>query len=150
VKSSLDLVAFSKVYSAQARNKDVVVLPKYGPSKQSPSRSIQFVVDVGIEFLKTAKEKVRPHLILLTRSLLLTMNTILTKLREDNQALERCKECTDDIAINHTDQFVVLGFIEFIKFGLGPFERGADVGKSFHQFLESNENSLDKFASAYF
>jgi len=112
---------------------------------------MKFAVNFGLNMLQTIREKTRLHVVFLTRTLVLNLNSILEKLCMDAVVLTKCGEqCADDLAGNLNDRKYVMALIQFIKRGLGPFEKeGGSAVKKFNEFCEDNKNLIEKYTVAY-
>ncbi|ODM90809.1 hypothetical protein Ocin01_15873 [Orchesella cincta] len=135
--------AFTKTYHILRTEKG---FPTSGVLEESHgiiSRSGGFLTELTYYILSKARRFSPEHSVRITRNLLRTLRTVMTKTRQDSFALEKCADCTFDKEVVEGDKFRVMSLIQFIIHGMGPFERGSwEVKPLFLDFVNINKEAI--------
>jgi hypothetical protein len=91
----------------------------------------------------------RSHYIRLTRQLILVAKVAYTKLLQDFDILDSCKECDSDKELNHHDRVEVMAIIEFMIKGLSPVDKGAKAEAVFEKFFKVNQGAIEIRVSTF-
>jgi hypothetical protein len=120
-------------------------------SAATVSRSVRFFTEFCLNFIEASRKVVPTHYVRLTRNILNTLKTLMTKLYQDGMLLEKCPECTVDRELNHNDQLQTMGLLELFVHGLAPYEKEQvkDIRAVFTDFVKLNRPWLEDKVKEY-
>ncbi|XP_035706528.1 uncharacterized protein LOC110849132 [Folsomia candida] len=149
VSGATELSAFSIVFQDHyKRGKSPSA--QVGPDgSRKISKSTGFIGEVFLTYLKLARQSARHHVATLSRTAVLNLNTIFTKLAQDEQNLQRCADCVEGKEVNLNDRLYIMGLSLFIKKGLGFDEKEPNIFKAFETFYKGNADKFEKFVNVY-
>ncbi|CAL8121194.1 unnamed protein product [Orchesella dallaii] len=135
--------AFTKTYHILRTERNFPVNGTLQESHGIISRSGGFLTELTYYILGKVRRFSPEHSVRITRNLLRTLRTVLTKLQQDALALAPCETCTLDKALTEGDKFRIVSLIQFVIHGLGPFEKDRrELKPLFDEFVKVNEVAL--------
>jgi hypothetical protein len=142
---AFELSAFSKTYQRMRTAK----FPTSGFIEEPSckiSRSVSFLTELSLYYIRKARQVSPSHSVRLTRNLLKTLRTVLTKLHQDTLELgQKCPDpgCKLDKMVTEGDKFRTVSLIEFIIHGMGPYHKGAkELKPAFEEFVKLNQQAI--------
>lgn len=147
IKLSLafELSAFSKTYHKLRSDNNFPTKGFMEEADGKISRSAGFLTELTMHYIQRARKVSPSHSVRLTRNLLKTLRTVLTKLHQDKLALEQhcSSDCQTDKMLTQGDKFRITSLLQFVIFGLGPYEKkGADLRTTFDKFVKLNTKAI--------
>jgi hypothetical protein len=144
LSSSFEMCVFTHTYSLESRKSSssssgpIQYLGKY------ISRSTKFLVDMILEGIHFSREKNRKHFVRLSRNMISTLVTAMTKLKQDEEALEKCEGCGIDKEVNLNDRIGLMGVTQFILHGISSLEPSGSVPSAYEGFYKAHSELIVK------
>jgi hypothetical protein len=139
------MCVFSLTYADSVKKEHQEASSSSSEGEERISRSVQYLSDMSILAMKLSRALVRRHSVRLSRNLIITLTTALTKLKQDLKALSSCADCTMDKELIHNDSMQLMGLIQFIMHGLSSVEEGeGGIRSSYQHFYKLHKELIKK------
>ncbi|XP_035706887.1 uncharacterized protein LOC118435267 [Folsomia candida] len=108
------------------------------------SRSVKYLLDMSLLNLKMSRELAHRHSVRLSRNLITSLTTVLTKLRQDIDSIKTCDGCTLDRDIIHNDSMQLMGLTQFVIHGLSSVSANDAIRPAFESFYTAHKDLIHR------
>lgn len=91
-----------------------------------------------------SRELAHRHSVRLSRNLITSLTTVLTKLRQDIDSIKTCDGCTLDRDIIHNDSMQLMGLTQFVIHGLSSVSANDAIRPAFESFYTAHKDLIHR------
>jgi hypothetical protein len=141
LSAAFELSVFTLTYADQLKRGSVLD-PVREEDGSRITRSTKFLIDMSLLSLKLSRDLCPLHAIRLSRNLVTTLITSITKLKQDFVALSFCDECVQDKEITQNDSRQLMTMIRFIIHEYANENNPRELRPAFNAFAAAHKEFI--------